>query len=1001
MEPPPLPRFGLRYFGGNVTTQPIVVYVLWYGNWSSLSPGTTPPTEAFRSATNGLTNSPYWRILSERLTQADGRFVTNSVSHGGDAFLGFDPRYGNQLAANVDQITIRALNAGLVPFDEHAMYVAVGSRECDPGIGSHGGFVYRGVAAAQLMHVGYMGDVESDGRLMTDAMVDTFLHEMTESASNPGGEGWKTNMDIGLGNYRGQWEIADVCDGYSGPHGGPVQLTLAGATFTVTQYLFDIRTMECAISADGWGVPAPPWVAAPRPPPRPPAPPALPQPPYPPYQPPSQYKVFSTPADDGGQLGASGVAAVATACSLIGVAVVAAGMHEWYRHGFAALKPVSLKWVSLMSAVAAFATAAIMGFAAPPSAAAPRQNAESWRLQDGNHWWAVNLPLLQAPSGSVFTPFRDATADCTALVFLAALTMVAVAATCVHDGLAVTLGAALAASMLFGCSVLSAVGGQVAITVISLCTATLAALHAVRDLSRRSPAHPLASLGASGAAALVNLAMGIMLLASCTDVAALNVSGALMATTANNDAACTLLGACETLRTAPVRLTVELLPAYAATGSFALASASLWGAASFRAPAFIVPAVAMQAATFGTWIPMVGPLSRRKLLSTVVDQAAQALGWHCVAEVPATAAGATALGVLALAAGLAAALLYEPVTLSKPGRAVWVSLLQAALLLCASVVAFGLAASAEEGAGGTGGATITVDQRSRLVAASRKLPLLDAPREVLFSPFRQSYEGFVCAAAVACVLTLIDPAGLAALAATCAALGVSLASAAAAGAAPVALAGAASLCALVRQVRSPPSLARSIGPAAVAAVLDAVAAGFLVAGAATHELLRVELFPDVATRLYSAGLYNSAIVTNMVVGSTVQYEFDMTVLCAYSGAFALLACMAWVAYIALPSHTDQIATFAVAVQALHIGGSLPFERLLLRRRILPDAVVQIAAAVGWGTHAHPSLSASAGSWCALLACVATLAFAADSLSNVSRGIVKRMMPRGGVRLTLD
>ena len=66
--PPPLPQFGLRYFGGNVTTQPIVVYVLWYGNWSSLSPGTTPPVEAFRSATNGLSNSPYWRILSERLT---------------------------------------------------------------------------------------------------------------------------------------------------------------------------------------------------------------------------------------------------------------------------------------------------------------------------------------------------------------------------------------------------------------------------------------------------------------------------------------------------------------------------------------------------------------------------------------------------------------------------------------------------------------------------------------------------------------------------------------------------------------------------------------------------------------------------------------------------------------------------------------------------------------------------------------------------------------------
>ena len=166
---------------------------------------------------------------------------------------------------------------------------------------------------------------------------------------------------------------------------------------------------------------------------------------------------------------------------------------------------------------------------------------------------------------------------------------------------------------------------------------------------------------------LTDFTVGCLLLARRSDVAAVTVAGLFEAavSSADTSAACSLSASCghdadngmPVVPNAyvPLRLGVHMGAPYVITGCFALFATIPWAVAA-AVPRFRPGAAAalMQAATFGTWAPMLVPLGRRSLAPDAVVQAMNSLGVSYTADSPAAAAAATGLGSAAFALGAVA-----------------------------------------------------------------------------------------------------------------------------------------------------------------------------------------------------------------------------------------------------------------------------------------------------------------------------------------------------------
>lgn len=103
-----------------------------------------------------------------------------------------------------------------------------------------------------------------DGTVRVQSFVDAFLHEAAESAVNGA---WMTRVQPGWDGVDGQWEVADVCDGFRKRQadgsilGGIKPVQFGSITLDVSTYLFDLRTGDCALASGN--PPLPPRVGPP------------------------------------------------------------------------------------------------------------------------------------------------------------------------------------------------------------------------------------------------------------------------------------------------------------------------------------------------------------------------------------------------------------------------------------------------------------------------------------------------------------------------------------------------------------------------------------------------------------------------------------------------------------------------------------------------------------------------------------------------------------------
>ena len=232
-------RHAIVYHGGQVVDHPIVVYYLWYGNWTAGSEATSLVEEF----THYLGASPWYRI-NARYVDARGAAPSTDVSFGGSAY----DAYSQGASVSDDQIAaavVRAIARGALPDDPRGVYLVLGSADVDATSGfctnycgfhkvatlPNGAHRYYGYVGdtrrcglgCAMQHVGPNGDSPADG------MISIIAHEIAEVVTDPYADAW---YDVsGLENAdKCIWVFGPV---YVAPNGAKANMKLGDRHYLV------------------------------------------------------------------------------------------------------------------------------------------------------------------------------------------------------------------------------------------------------------------------------------------------------------------------------------------------------------------------------------------------------------------------------------------------------------------------------------------------------------------------------------------------------------------------------------------------------------------------------------------------------------------------------------------------------------------------------------------------------------------------------------------------
>ena len=796
----------------------------------------------------------------------------------------------------------------------------------------------------------------SDAELLD---IDCLMHELAETVVN---NVWKTNTT------GGEWEVADVCDGFfktlpdNTTIGGAVNVTFGNITVLTGQYLYDMVAQECSCGASGSSPAQEPNLG--------------------PTDMMNITKAFFSTL----HCSAPAVMPLATTAWIVIVACLVVVMaitlvmflrRLWHVEGLRQARAM----LAVLSAAGAFTATVIAAVTdtppAPPKATSP------WFYSEGA--WATEFLLSEvAVKGSVFSPFRETLTDHTVQVTLASASLIIAAANARSPSTALELVGGVAAAMLFGCSILP--HASIGIAVASLLAALCHAFPIAGRLDAPEVHAPLRNLPVlMVTAAVLDFVLGVLLLARRDDAASLTVTGLYdiggQVIDANLAAACSLAASCgydpssgmpyvPFFDTHPMRFGVRLTEPSALTGSFALIALVTWSAACLKTAAAI-PAVVFQAAVFGTWIPMIGPLSRRSLVPGVVAQAAASLGLGYSTNIPSHLKPAMALSSTAFAAGVLCAV---------PLRGVWVRVVsarngvkEAHALLGLAVVITALVLESRVGPPGEASfnpnAYMSYFYFTYSANATVGIPKIDTAGTV-FNPLRdvsRSFPAVICVSIVATVAAAMRTWPRSAMVLSATTFGVTL---------PTlnpTLSVFAGLAWVLSLFAPPaPSVPRDGYYAAAAAcvIADTVAMGFSFRGVHLGQTLTIALSPDGARGPFVDQLLGEVLSWSASPGliGTVFYTADVSSLCAISGALSTAALAAWGA--SALSRNWRALCLACCLQCVLAGACIPFQAMTLRRSLLPTSIVQIASVLGWSIRPDLPAVAAAASWCSVLAAVA-------------------------------
>src|SRR5262245_23868675 len=253
------------YHGGPVMTGSTDVYLIWYGNWAAIPPGTQSIVTEFISF---LGSSPYFQI-NTAYTDSVGAAPNGALLYAGSVNDFYS--YGPSLTVPDLQDVIRQnVSAGNLPLDTTGIYLALatpdvtdirpdGSQYCTPPgtLPHHGTATVSGVPL-RYAFIGHpnrcptsVGSQFNGGALPTpndnfaaDVMVSTIAHVLNALVTNPAGNGWfdRYGLDIAAKCFNNFGET------YTTSNGARANVRLGGRDYLLQQNWVNARKGYCGLS---------------------------------------------------------------------------------------------------------------------------------------------------------------------------------------------------------------------------------------------------------------------------------------------------------------------------------------------------------------------------------------------------------------------------------------------------------------------------------------------------------------------------------------------------------------------------------------------------------------------------------------------------------------------------------------------------------------------------------------------------------------------------------
>lgn len=229
---------GINYHNGPVMTNPINVYLIWYGDWTGNS-----AVGILEDLIISIGGSPYWNI-NTTYYQTGNVKVSNQVHFVSSYPVPGKYPYGTSLSdANIKSVVTDAIAAGL-PKDTNGVYFVLTSADVTASSGfctQYCGWHTHGTIAGANIKYSFVGNpdrcpnscaaqtVGPNGNAGADGMASIVAHELEEAATDPDLNAWY--------DTRG-YENADKCAWTFGatttlPTGAKYNVTLGNRKFLI------------------------------------------------------------------------------------------------------------------------------------------------------------------------------------------------------------------------------------------------------------------------------------------------------------------------------------------------------------------------------------------------------------------------------------------------------------------------------------------------------------------------------------------------------------------------------------------------------------------------------------------------------------------------------------------------------------------------------------------------------------------------------------------------
>ena len=256
-KPKPVANTGISYHSGPVMVNPITIYPIWYGNFSS---GTASSTkDILTHFMSNIGGSPYYNITTT-YTNGSGAKVKNQVTLSTKSVVDNYSLGTNLTDANIATLVNNAINGGTFPRDPDGFYLVLTAGD----VGESSGFLtnycgwhtYTSNNAVAIKY-SFVGDATKglgsctaqstnspNGNPAADGMVSVIAHELEEAASDPQLNAWY--------DTRG-YENADKCAWNFGTqstatNGSKYNMTLGGKQYLVQQNWVNAGSGGCLMS---------------------------------------------------------------------------------------------------------------------------------------------------------------------------------------------------------------------------------------------------------------------------------------------------------------------------------------------------------------------------------------------------------------------------------------------------------------------------------------------------------------------------------------------------------------------------------------------------------------------------------------------------------------------------------------------------------------------------------------------------------------------------------